>query len=61
MTLFLLVQVLESALVASFGSVDGFKQQFSEVASRVFGSGYAWLYMSKTAGTLHVGSSANQV
>lgn len=36
-------QVVQDALVAEFGSVDGFKQSFKEAASNQFGSGWAWL------------------
>jgi Fe-Mn family superoxide dismutase len=34
---------LQKALEDSFGSVDAFKTQFTEAATKVFGSGWAWL------------------
>ncbi len=49
---------LAAALTASFGSVDKFKAQFSEAATKRFGSGWAWL--SVKGGVLTVSSSANQ-
>ncbi len=34
---------LADALTASFGGVDDFKTKFSELATGIFGSGWAWL------------------
>lgn len=34
---------LENAIIAKFSSIEKFKQQFSEAATNVFGSGWAWL------------------
>jgi len=34
---------LEGAIVASFGSVDAFKEAFTQAALTQFGSGWAWL------------------
>lgn len=34
---------LAAEIVATFGSVDDFKKQFSDVAAKLFGSGWAWL------------------
>jgi superoxide dismutase, Fe-Mn family len=34
---------LASAIESSFGSVDGFRKEFTEAATTVFGSGWTWL------------------
>lgn len=49
---------LAAAIDNAFGSVDAMKEQFSAAAATRFGSGWAWLYVD--AGTLKVGSTANQ-
>jgi len=50
---------LAAALVATFGSVDAFKEQFAKAGMTRFGSGWAWL--SRTAeGKLQIESTANQ-
>src|SRR5262245_47206126 len=36
---------LGQALEKSFGSIDGFKGKFTETATKVFGSGWAWLVL----------------
>ncbi len=46
------------AIDASFGSFDGFKDEFSKAAATRFGSGWAWLCVKD--GTLSVCSTANQ-
>ncbi len=46
------------ALNGAFGSVDKFKEQFSQAAMSRFGSGWAWLV--KDGGTLKIGSTPNQ-
>jgi superoxide dismutase, Fe-Mn family len=46
------------ALSASFGSVDKFKEQFTQAAMTRFGSGWAWLVSDN--GTLKIGSTPNQ-
>ena len=50
---------LLAALNDSFGSLDGFKEQFSKAAATRFGSGWAWLCKHED-GTLKVCSTANQ-
>lgn len=50
-------KVLE-ALVASFGSIEKFKEQFTQAAMTRFGSGWAWLVSDK--GKLMIGSTPNQ-
>ena len=44
---------LTQALNQSFGSVDAFREQFSDVALKHFGSGWAWLLKNKQ-GTLEI-------
>jgi superoxide dismutase, Fe-Mn family len=46
------------AIEGSFGSFDAFKAKFSDAATGVFGSGWAWLTMQ--SGKLVIESSANQ-
>lgn len=49
---------LEAKLVEAFGSVDAFKEAFSNAAKTRFGSGWAWLVVNN--GKLEVTSTANQ-
>jgi Fe-Mn family superoxide dismutase len=49
---------LASAIDAAFGSLDGFKEAFSNAAATRFGSGWAWLCVKD--GELEVCSTANQ-
>ncbi|HEY0793588.1 MAG TPA: superoxide dismutase [Chthoniobacterales bacterium] len=49
---------LRSAIDGTFGSFDAFQQQFSEAATKVFGSGWAWLVLD--AGKLEITTTANQ-
>ena len=49
---------LATAIASAFGSFAAFKEQFSAAAAARFGSGWAWLVVSK--GTLKVYSTANQ-
>ncbi|PIT92260.1 MAG: superoxide dismutase [Candidatus Harrisonbacteria bacterium CG10_big_fil_rev_8_21_14_0_10_42_17] len=50
---------LLEALNEAFGSFDGFQAQFSEVATKHFGSGWAWL-SKNNAGQLTLSSTPNQ-
>jgi Fe-Mn family superoxide dismutase len=50
---------LTAALTKEFGSVDKFKEVFSNAAKTRFGSGWAWLYMTPDK-KLAVGSTPNQ-
>ena len=50
---------LAEAMNKSFGSFDGFKEQFSKAAATRFGSGWAWLCVKK-GGTVEICSTANQ-
>jgi Fe-Mn family superoxide dismutase len=49
---------LASAIDVAFGSLDGFKEAFSNAAASRFGSGWAWLCVKD--GKLEVCSTANQ-
>jgi len=50
---------LAEDLQATFGSFDGFKEQFAKAGATRFGSGWAWLVRSRD-GKLSVTSTANQ-
>jgi Fe-Mn family superoxide dismutase len=50
---------LAEAIKKDFGSFDEFKKQFSDAASKQFGSGWAWLVVGKD-GKLMVGGTPNQ-
>ena len=50
---------LAEAINKDFGSFENFKNQFSDAASKQFGSGWAWLVVDKS-GKLMVGSTPNQ-
>ncbi|RZK09831.1 MAG: superoxide dismutase [Flavobacterium sp.] len=50
---------LAEAIKKDFGSFADFKTQFSDVATKQFGSGWAWLLVDK-AGKLSVASTSNQ-
>jgi Fe-Mn family superoxide dismutase len=49
---------LESAIDKNFGSVSAFKDKFTEAATKVFGSGWAWLVLD--GGDLKIEASPNQ-
>lgn len=50
---------LAEAITKDFGSFENFKTQFTEAATKQFGSGWAWLVVDKS-GKLVVGSTPNQ-
>jgi len=50
---------LASAISATFGSFDKFKEEFAKAGATRFGSGWAWLYVTADK-KLAVGSTANQ-
>lgn len=50
---------LAEAINKDFGSFEAFKTQFTEAATKQFGSGWAWL-VTDASGKLVVGSTANQ-
>ena len=51
---------LAHELTSSFGSVDAFKEQFTDRATNLFGSGYVWL-CARDDGTLVITTTSNQV
>ncbi|MDP4221886.1 MAG: superoxide dismutase [Bacteroidota bacterium] len=50
---------LNAALAKAFGSLDKFKETFSNAAKTRFGSGWAWLYLTPDK-KLAIGSTPNQ-
>ena len=52
-------EAVNAAIVASFGSFDEFKKQFSDAAKTRFGSGWAWLCVGAD-NKLFVSSTPNQ-
>lgn len=50
---------LQDALIATWGSLDAFKNQFEQLALTRFGSGWVWLYV-KYNGSLAICSTPNQ-
>ncbi len=49
---------VEDAIVASFGSFESFKDQFSKAAATLFGAGWAWL-VKTPAGKLEIIQESN--
>jgi Fe-Mn family superoxide dismutase len=49
---------ISDAVNGAFGSIDKFKEQFTQAAMTRFGSGWAWLV--NDGGKLKIGSTANQ-
>jgi len=49
---------LAQSITKSFGSFSAFKEKFSDAATKVFGSGWAWLVLED--GKLNIESTANQ-
>jgi len=54
-----LSEAFASVLTEAFGSVDAFKELFSDAALSQFGSGWAWLVRMED-GSLQVCATANQ-
>lgn len=52
-------EALVADIIATFGSVEDFKKQFSDIAAKQFGSGWAWLARDE-AGKLHLHGMTNQ-
>ena len=50
---------LKAAIIASFGSVEAMQTKFNETATKIFGSGWAWLIKDAT-GKLQIISTPNQ-
>ncbi|KKR56352.1 MAG: Superoxide dismutase [Candidatus Uhrbacteria bacterium GW2011_GWF2_40_263] len=53
-----ITEELNKLLVRDFGSVEYFKEQFTQVASSLFGSGWTWL-VQNNKGTLAIIQTAN--
>ncbi len=51
--------VFKSAIKRDFGSFTAFQEKFNQVASQLFGSGWAWLCVN-SQGLLHVQATPNQ-
>uniref|UniRef100_UPI0032175782 superoxide dismutase n=1 Tax=uncultured Draconibacterium sp. TaxID=1573823 RepID=UPI0032175782 len=49
---------LKVAIEAKFGSIEGFKEDFSKAAATLFGSGWAWLVVDKN-GELEIVQTSN--
>lgn len=49
---------LKAAIEARFGSVEGFKEEFSKAAATLFGSGWAWLVVAED-GKLEIVQTSN--
>jgi Fe-Mn family superoxide dismutase len=49
---------VSDAILANFGSIDAFKEEFSKAAATRFGYGWAWLV--KDGNSLKIGSTPNQ-
>jgi Fe-Mn family superoxide dismutase len=52
------VGLLADEITKSFGSFEGFREQFTKSAATIFGSGWAWL-AKKDDGTLHIMQESN--
>ncbi|MCB0666121.1 MAG: superoxide dismutase [Saprospiraceae bacterium] len=51
---------MKDPIIAKFGSLDSFKEQFTKTALSRFGSGWAWLCMDEPEGSLFITSTPNQ-
>ncbi|MDP3993374.1 MAG: Fe-Mn family superoxide dismutase, partial [bacterium] len=50
---------LAADIKAEFGSIEEFKKQFTDIAAKLFGSGWAWLARDEQ-GQLHLHAMPNQ-
>ncbi|MBF2027506.1 MAG: superoxide dismutase [Oscillatoriales cyanobacterium C42_A2020_001] len=50
---------IAQAIANTFGSFDAFKQQFNEVGTKLFGSGWVWLVLTRDR-TLRITTTPNQ-
>jgi len=51
---------LKQALIADFGSVEGFKKQMNTITAGIQGSGWGWLGYNKSTKRLEIVTTANQ-
>lgn len=51
---------LSTQLEADFGSLDSFREKFSQAAASLFGSGWAWLVWDQLAGKLRIVQTSNE-
>lgn len=52
-------EALAEKIRTDFGSVEAFKEQFTETALTTFGSGWAWLVADRNSGSLSIVSTPN--
>ena len=53
-------ELLSKEIISTFGSTDEFKKQFSDMALKVFGSGWTWLVRNGSNSKLEIKNFANQ-
>ncbi len=53
-------ELLTKEIISTFGSIEEFKKQFSDSATKVFGSGWTWLVRDNTNSKLKIQSMPNQ-
>lgn len=53
-------ELLIKEIISTFGSVDDFKKQFSDSATKVFGSGWTWLVRDNKTSKLVIQNLPNQ-
>ena len=53
-------ELLSKEIISSFGSIEDFKKQFSDSATKLFGSGWTWLVRNNSNSKLEIKNLANQ-
>jgi len=53
-------ELLVKEIIATFGSVEDFKKQFTDSGTKVFGSGWTWLVRNNQTSKLEIKNLANQ-
>lgn len=53
-------ELISKEIVSTFGSIDDFKKQFGESATKVFGSGWCWLARDNKTSKLIIQNMPNQ-
>ena len=53
-------ELLAKEIVSTFGSVDEFKKQFTDSATKIFGSGWTWLVRNNSTSKLEIKNLPNQ-